>query len=366
MRAVPHFSATYAEARDKFLAAARAHGAVAAAHVNPTLGPDGGELATDTALIGRPDAPHLLIAMSATHGVEGFCGSAIQTAWLAERRFADLPADTAVLLIHAINPHGFAWVRRVNEDNIDLNRNFIDHTKPYPENPGYRELRDYICPPAWDDATLAVAEAKLADYAARHSAIDLQAAIMNGQYWDKEGVFYGGNAPNWSHRTLLTILAPFADSARYAAFIDLHTGLGPSGYGEIISNHFGNLPGAGRVRDWFGSEATMIDDGSSTSTAVTGDTQLGVNAALPRTAITGITLEYGTVSVPEMTQAVRADNWLHIHGDLESELGRRIKRQIRDAFYTDTAAWKEAVIARAMDVLDRTRRGLAGAAREAA
>lgn len=359
MTAEAHFSATYAEARNKFLAAARAGGAVLTAHINPKQGPDGGELATDVARLGSPDAERLLIAMSATHGAEGFCGSGIQTGWLRGGPLASLPAGTAALLIHAINPFGFAWVRRVNEDNIDLNRNFIDHNRPYPENAGYRELRDFICPATWDEASAAASEAAFAGYVARHSKVDLQAAIMNGQYWDKEGVFYGGNAPNWSHRTLLEILAPYAGTAREIAFIDLHTGLGPNGYGEIISNDMAPKPGAARVRDWFGAEATMIDDGSSSSTAVTGDTQLGLHAALPRSSITGITLEYGTVPLDDMLEAVRADNWLHIHGRIDSDLGRRIKRQIRDAFYTDTRAWKEQVFDRAVDVLARTRRGLA-------
>ncbi|WP_374372092.1 M14 family metallopeptidase [Dongia sp.] len=358
MTAANYFSATYTEAREKFRTAAKAAGADLISYVNPNKGPDGGELATDVARIGSRDARRLLIGMSATHGAEGFCGSGIQTGWLGEQQFSALPSDTAILLIHAINPFGFAWVRRVNEDNIDLNRNFIDHTKPYPENAGYRELRDFICPQTWDADSAARSNAAFDDYARRHSTIDLQAAIMNGQYWDKEGVFYGGNAPNWSHRTLLAALSPYAATVTHAAFIDLHTGLGPSGYGEIISNHTGPAPGATRVRKWFGAEVTMIDDGSSTSTAVTGDTQIGVDAALPHTQVTGITLEYGTVPVPAMIESVRADNWLHIHGNLDSELGRRIKKQIRDAFYTDERQWKETVFARAVDVLHRSMTGL--------
>ena len=189
MTAAAHFSASYADARSKFLAAARTGGADLSSHVNPHKGPDGGELATDVARLGPPDARRLLVAMSGTHGAEGFCGSGIQTGWLREGRFASLPSDTAILLIHAINPFGFAWVRRVNEDNIDLNRNFIDHNRPYPENAGYRELRDFICPSKWDPASLARSQEALHAYATQHSPVELQAAIMNGQYWDKEGVF---------------------------------------------------------------------------------------------------------------------------------------------------------------------------------
>lgn len=358
MTAETHFSASYAAARAKFREAAKAAGADLQSFANPELGPDGGALATDVARIGPKDASRVLLAMSATHGAEGFCGSGIQSGWLAENLVTKLPAGVAVVLVHAINPYGFAWVRRVNEDNIDLNRNFVDHSKQLPQNDGYRELRDFICPPDWSAESEAHAKQMFDAYQQRTSATDLQAAIMNGQYWDKDGVFYGGTGPSWSRRTLAAALAPYAATTRQAAFIDLHTGLGPYGVGEIICNDFAGTPGAARVRDWFGPEATMLDDGSSTSTAVTGDTSFGVAAALPDTTITGITLEYGTVPVPDMIDAVRADNWLHVHGKLDSDQGRKIKSEIRYTFYPDEKKWKEMVFDRAVDVLGRAMTGL--------
>ncbi|WP_374651585.1 M14 family metallopeptidase [Dongia sp.] len=358
MTAEAYFSANYAQARGRFRAAAEAARADIQSYINPQCGPDGGELATDVARIGPSNAERLLIAMSSTHGAEGFCGSGIQTGWLELDIFRSPPAGTAILLIHAINPFGFAWVRRVNEDNVDLNRNFLDHAGKLPRNDGYKELRDFICPKDWSAESEAAVKKVFGDYIARHSRIDLQAAIMNGQYWDSQGVFYGGTGPTWSRRTLGEALAPYAATARHAAFIDLHTGLGPYGVGEIMSNDFGGTPGAARVRDWFGSEATMLDDGSSTSTAVTGDTNLGIVAGLPKATITGITLEYGTVPVEAMVDAVRADNWLHVHGQLDSALGRKIKSEIRYTFYPDEKKWKEMVFDRAVDVLGRTMKGL--------
>jgi predicted deacylase len=358
MTAEAHFSATYAAARAKFRAAATAAGADITTYLNPQRGPDGGELSTDVARIGPKDAGRVLLAMSATHGAEGFCGSGIQTGWLTENLVAKLPAGTAVLLVHAINPHGFAWVRRVNEDNVDLNRNFVDHAKQLPENDGYRELRNFICPPDWSAESEAAVKQVFNAYKQRTSPMDLQAAIMNGQYWDPLGVFYGGTGPTWSRKTLAAALAPYAGTAKKAAFIDLHTGLGPYGVGEIISNDYAGTPGSARVRDWFGMEATMLDDGTSTSTAVTGDTSLGVAAALPKTEITGITLEYGTVPVETMIDSVRADNWLHAHGKLDSEQGRKIKSEIRYSFYIEEKKWKEMVFDRAVDVYDRSMKGL--------
>lgn len=352
------FPGSFAVGRNRFRDAATAAGAALASHPNPEKGPDGEALSTDTAWLGPKDASRLLFAQSGTHGAEGFCGSGIETGWLESGLFTQLPADTAVLLVHAINPYGFAWVRRVTEDNIDLNRNFVDHTQSRPDNPGYRELRDAICPEDWTPESESRNQARFTDYAGKHGAMALQAAITRGQYIDDEGVFYGGTAASWSNRTMRAILKPLAGSVRKIAFIDLHTGLGPYGYGEIISNHLGSDPGVARVKDWFGAEATSTDDGTSTSAVISGDTQIGLVESIPEAEVTGVTLEYGTLPLEDMLTAVRADNWVHVHGDLASPKGREIKAQIRAAFYPDKDDWKKMVFDRAVDVAERALRGL--------
>jgi Protein of unknown function (DUF2817) len=352
------FPNSFAQGRARFREAAQAADARLSSHAHPGRGPSGEPLSTETAWLGPTDSGRLFIAMAGTHGAEGFCGSGIQSGWLQSGLFTQLPADTAVLLVHAINPYGFAWVRRVNEDNVDLNRNFIDHAKPAPDSPRYRVLRDAICPSAWSAESEAEVQQRFAAYAAEHGAMGLQEAIMHGQYFDSEGVCFGGKTASWSNRTLRAVLAPYARHIRKFAFIDLHTGLGPYGYGEIISNHLAGDSGNERVRAWFGSETTSADDGSSTSSAITGDTHIGVQQSLSRAEGTGITLEYGTIPVGDMMNAIRADNWLHVHGDLANVQGREIKAQIRTAFYPERDDWKDMVFDRAVDVLRRTMNGL--------
>lgn len=318
---------------------------------NPASGPDGEPLGTDCALLGPLDASHLMIAMSGTHGAEGFCGSGVQTGWLRSGMFDTLPADTAVLLIHAINPYGFAHVRRVTEDNVDLNRNFVNHAGPLPRNHGYEQLREALCPKEWSQESEANSRAVFHDFAARNGEAALQSAITSGQYVDAEGIFYGGVGPTWSRTTLHNILAPFSGSVRHAAFIDLHTGLGPYGIGEIMCNHQAGERGHDVISRWWGSEATYYEDGTSSSSMLCGDTNIGVNEALPNSIVGGITLEYGTRPLTEMLDAVRADNWLYVYGDPRSRKGREIKAQIRDAFYPDRADWKDMVFERARYVM---------------
>jgi hypothetical protein len=344
MNASQYFRPVYDAAREAFRAAAAARGLKVQSRRNPAIGAAGEELTTDVALIGPADAGRLMIVASGTHGAEGFCGSGIQVAWLAAAHRP--PADTAILLIHALNPYGFSHVRRVTEDNVDLNRNFIDHGNAKPANPGYDALREIICPKEWTEESERKNLAALRAYAAQYGMDALETAIASGQYVDAQGVFYGGTQPTWSNRTLHEILAPFAPTARQAAFIDLHTGIGPYGFGEIMSNHGRSDPGDKIMKQWWGPEATYFDDGTSSSYYVAGDTQVAVAQTFPKARIAGITLEFGTIPKVDMMNAVRADNWLHVHGDVESPKGRAIKAQIRAAFYPDKDDWKEMVVER--------------------
>src|ERR1700679_8270 len=171
------FSESYAEARAKFCGAAAEAGGSLPSGRNPhAKGPKGEPLYLDTARFGPADAANMLVLISSTHGVEGHCGSGAQIAWLRTGGAAKLPKDTGVLVVHAINPYGFAWTRRVNEDNVDLNRNFVDHDKGYPRNDGYLEIADAILPERWDDKSIAETERAFAAYAQKHGAFGLQGA----------------------------------------------------------------------------------------------------------------------------------------------------------------------------------------------
>jgi hypothetical protein len=353
-----YFSGNYTQARRSFREAAESAGAALVSHHIPATGPGGIPLATDTARLGDLAAERLLIVMSGTHGVECFCGSGLQVGLLRSGLAAELPRGLALLLIHAINPSGFAWVRRVTESNVDLNRNFVDHSRPHPANPGYVELREAICPADWLGGQ-AAADALLDAYARAHGAMALQSAISSGQYVDPEGVFYGGTEPTWSNRTLREILRREAGAVRHVAFIDLHTGLGPYGVGEVMNNHIPGHPGFDRVKAWFGTEATSTDDGNSSSAPLSGDTNAALDEELPRAAVTGITLEYGTEPLKAMFDALRADNWLHVHGKLDTPEGRAIKARIRQAFYPDKNDWRRMVWERAVEVTRRMADGLA-------
>lgn len=357
-----YFAQSYAEARQKFLAAAEAAGLDVEPHWHPLLGRDGERLAMDIVVEGDPKSSRLLILSSACHGVEGFCGSGVQVALLSDPSWhaAVRAAGVAVLYIHALNPHGFSWWRRVTQEGVDLNRNFLDfaHHQALPGNPAYDEIAGALLPRQWPPT--AANEAQLDAYAAAHGERALQTAITGGQYRHELGLFYGGQAPTWSNVTLRHVLEEHGRHARSIAWIDLHTGLGPMGHGERIFACRDDAAALARARAWWGPEVTSIYDGSSSSALLQGLMWNAIFDACPQAAYTGIALEYGTLPLPQMIEALRADHWLEAHPEAPAGQAAQIKRQIRDAFYVDTDDWKQQIVEQAQTAARQALAGLAG------
>ena len=102
-----HFSRSYQQARAHFLDLCHENNAACEQIKHPELGPDG-DLYMDVAFWGERRCEHLLVISSATHGIEGYTGSGLQSLLLAEGLSQRLPADTSLMMVHAINPYGFA------------------------------------------------------------------------------------------------------------------------------------------------------------------------------------------------------------------------------------------------------------------
>lgn len=363
MIAVPDaFAASYAHARVKFLEAVAAAGMAISSHNHPLPGRDGEVLAMDVALDGDPAAERLLIVSSACHGVEGHCGSGVQVfaAHDAQWREHARRAGVAVLYVHALNPHGFSWGRRVTNENVDLNRNFQDFSQPLPANPAYAELHDLLLPDHWppgpDNA------AAIGAYLETHGLARFQAAVSQGQHAFADGLFYGGVGATWSNHTLRAVLRHHGRRARHIAWIDLHTGLGEEGLGERICACRDDAVALERARGWWGGDGltpvTSIYDGSSTSALLTGLMWNVAYEECSQAHYTGIAMEYGTVPIGEVIDALRGDHWLHLHPDAPDALRDAIKARLLAAFYVDTGEWKARVVVQARQALFQAVDGL--------
>lgn len=365
MQADDPFSASYREARAKFMQAARAAGAKLQAWQHPDRGVNGEELAIDVAWVGAQGATRRLIVSSGCHGVEGYCGSGVQVQAL---RDADLLArcvqsGVALVLVHAINPYGFSHTRRVTQENVDLNRNFMDFSKPLPQNPAYRDLHPVLLPPQWP-AGLAN-QLRIVWYLLTRGMKAAQAAVSGGQYEVPDGLFFGGQAPTWSNSTLREVLRSVGADAAQLAWIDLHSGLGAQGACErTFAMRADDAVGQARARAWWeGGGATplkSLGDGSSVSSALTGLMWPAIYDECPQAQATMMAMEFGTVDKMQVLKGLRGDHWLFQHPEAPPALVADIKRTLRQAFYVETPEWKGKIISQAMEAINQGITGLSG------
>lgn len=355
------FSADYGQARARFLAAAAAVQATLSSQPHPLRGPDGAPLAMDTAWVGPRQAREVLVLLSGVHGVEGFYGSAAQIEWLTRlREGARLPKGVAVLLVHAVNPHGFAWLRRVNEDNVDLNRNWVDFSRRRPVNIAYDELHAALCPPDWSPASQARTGAVLAAWAAAHGPAAYLQAVSGGQWSHPQGLFYGGMAPSWSRCRLAEVLRQDLGAARRVIVLDFHTGLGPHGQVQPIVHCPRPSPAFQRTRAWLGERATSLYGDGSVAAEIHGDGLSAIQALLRPAQVDAVSLECGVQPLPVVAQALRADAWLQAHGNPAGPDAESIRRQMKAAFHSDSEDWRAHAIASAMDIVSAALQGLRG------
>ena len=343
-KARSYFAASYAEARAGFLAAAKRLDLAMETILNPLKGAQGEDLATDAALLGKPDAASLLIVTSGTHGVEGFCGSGCQRTLLADGDMARRleAAGVAVLLVHAVNPYGFSHLRRVNEDNVDLNRNFRDFADTTEMNPAYAQVHGLLLPEEWPPT-----DANRAEIYASIGKIGMpafQSAVSAGQRSHKDGLFYCGNAPTWSNRTIRALIRKHGAGRKRIGWIDLHTGLGPYGHGEKIFAGANDTAELARSRAWWGADVMSYYEGKSASAEVQGSMVMSIYAECPQAEVTGMGLEFGTIPFEAVLAALRGDHWLAIHPETEAAKRDAIRSAMRDAFYIEADDWKGMVI----------------------
>lgn len=360
------FSKTYAEARMRFLeAASRANAAITSYSHHDRKGAEGEALIIDVATLGSADARRALVIMSGTHGIEGYCGSAIQTGLLRSGELGE-SAGSKIMLVHGINPFGFSYGRRVNEDNVDLNRNFIEFGTPR-SNESYAILSRALHRPPTLFTRIA-----LFGYILRHGFRAFQEAVTRGQYSFPNGLFFGGTAASWSRQRWSEILARDLGSVEGAFFIDFHTGLGKNGIGQILSSASPETTAGQAARakavEIFGDEVKFLTaengrphgaskDQEAVATQMTGDILNFTVESRPDGSFSGVYLEFGTLPPFSVLEAMMAENAGRL-GSKDDAASPRGTNRLRSAFYPDDATWRDNVWARGRDVTLRALKAL--------
>ncbi len=343
----------YQNQRRRFITSAeRLNGAITS-YQHPLPGPRGETLYTDVAVIGDPEAEKLMLIISGTHGVEGYYGSECQIDWLDRMGDSALPEATAIVVVHLLNPWGTAHLRRVNEDNIDLNRNFIDFSQPVPDNTEYATWHGIY------HGDRHSADQLLAEMLSNTGWQAMKRVVEAGQYQSADGFFYGGQQPAWSCRTLQTIIDNHLARAKKILSFDLHTGAGAWGHPMLLSIAEQRVAAHEWGKSLYGEWLTLLFTGSGrdsetgvTATATGYLSQYLINT-LPDICLLPLVVECGTYAGEEMHRRVRDDHWLHLQGDPASTEGQAIKQQLVDGFWPEDADWRALVAFRTRQIFER-------------
>lgn len=190
-----YFPNSYIQGREEFTRLSIASKAdIVKYTINGKFGLLGETLSTDVSILGKSDAENVLIIVSGTHGVEGFAGSGCQIGFLANNIQEGFSKNSIVILINALNPFGFCWFRRVNENNVDINRNFqnfknldllIDNSK------NYEEIHSLLVPEDWVGLKRKKADSDLEEFKLFKGFPHYQSVLTRGQYSVPNGLFYG-------------------------------------------------------------------------------------------------------------------------------------------------------------------------------
>ncbi|TMW55110.1 hypothetical protein Poli38472_013872 [Pythium oligandrum] len=308
---------------------------------------------------------NVFVHISGTHGVEGFAGSAIQAALLKRAKSWKKSGGPTVILVHALNAYGFSQLRRFNENNVDLNRNwlppkeFAELMKVDLNTYGYGDLYDFLNPPvepAWKSVLF---WPRAAYYIATVGMSAIKQALVSGNYQHPESVYYGGQEMQPSLKMLKQFLEKHVSlkTIKHLAVVDVHTGLGRAGVDTLVLLGGTNNELASRTfAEEKASKNLVANTDSSNDVAdgyatVVGFVGEGIGKLVPADRQDNMILlfqEFGTVPGIFVFKATNDENAYFNHAP-----SRRLPfaEKIRDVFYVHRSfSWKQSVLERGLAV----------------
>jgi hypothetical protein len=350
------FSPSYQVARRRFVDAADALGAVRQVH--PIAESDGRALTIDVVALGPAEAPALVVS-SGIHGAEGFFGSAVQLALLERLAAGAAPDALRYVLIHALNPFGFDRLRRANEDNVDLNRNFQLDPAGYQGAPAAYARLDGLLNPASPPMRLEPFRLRAAWLIRRMGLPALTQAVAGGQYAFPRGLFYGGQGPCRSTRVVQAHCDDWLPGTAEVLHIDLHTGLGAFGDHALL---LGSSASPSDI-DWcaaaFGAwRVESPGRAGATAYRVSGLFGDWMQAHFRGRDYRFLVAEFGTYDFVRVLKVLRAENRAHHYGSPDSRAYRRAKAAMHECFCPASTSWRRQVVRAALDIIEHGVRAL--------
>jgi hypothetical protein len=334
------FSPDYPTARSRFLEATS--GLPSGSIPVPGSGPSGEFLSIDWAWSGDPAAEAVLVISSGLHGIEGYAGSAVQLELLASN-----PA-IPTLWVHALNPYGMAHRRRVNANNVDLNRNFLPPGDSYSGcDPNYTLLNPLLNPP--DPPGLDAFWLKVGLVLLQKGFKSLKNAVACGQYDYPRGLFYGGDRLQPEAEAALALFIEKLAGKKRIVHLDLHTALGAYGDCTPVLEGDPSSEQLSRAKAVFGEKLRSWSKDDADGYIIRGGMTKELARRLSEVRYDGFTCEFGTRSNLAVLGAMREETRQHFYSRLQPLESQEtsVKKRFINAYIPQDTAWMDKVIAHA-------------------
>jgi len=302
------------------------------------------DLTIDVAVIGQSNKPAVVVS-SGVHGVEGFFGSAIQLALMFQ--FTKDPKFLSTcpcqfILIHAVNPYGFKNLRRCNEDNIDLNRNFLEEPKTYTGSPeGYSDLDRFLNPKSSPRFDFFLLRALCKIFSVGMDKVTT--SVAKGQYDFPHGLFFGGSKPSKSYEVIKNDMKNWFGDVDRILLIDFHTGLGKHGTYEIF-------PCGAKDTGWYRKHfPTKV---GVSPYEVEGDFATWFKNQNLATSVRSVLAEFGTYRIVRVLSALRNENRLH-HFAKNWSVDDAAKQELLETFCPKSIQWRQSSVEQGLVIISQ-------------
>ena len=301
---------------------------------------------------------NLIVLTTGVHGMEGYIGSVMLDVFFQEVYPTLDTTHTGVLVVANVNPYGMKYYRRYNENNVDLNRNFIldwdsfdlSSNKEYPKVDTFLGPTGKMGNALWHEAGFYL---RLGKTAITDGAGTISDALLTGQYEYPQGVYYGGTGDEASTVYLKDVFSRCLDSAyENIVHIDIHSGYGPR-YNMVIFNSVFETMTEAESRQAFGYDYIIAHD-SESFYATTGDTtdffyrlaeKKGADADLFSTCFEFGTIGdafFDTILSLKYTVDENQNHWYPTGNKVTAQV---VHENYMELYYPTETAWREKTVA---------------------
>jgi hypothetical protein len=266
-----------------------------------------------------------------------------------------------LIFLHGLNPFGFAWLRRFDEQNVDPNRNFLLSGEKFEGSPeGYAGL-DMLLNPAkppsqWEPFILKALWAIV-----RNGGMSkIKQVVAAGQYDYPKGLFYGGAEPSHTQRVLAENLKRWIGDSARIVHLDFHTGLGKRRTWKLLIDSTLTDAQERRLGEWFGPDNFEKSNSRGVAYKTSGSLGNWCVEMNERTDYLYACAEFGTYSPIKVISSLRAENQAHNWGKRDDIGTIRAKRDLMEAFCPRASKWREAALNDSYRIVDSAAQGLEG------